>query len=103
MDFVEFRDGDRTFTCHAESSPATPGTVWWWVSVTGETQRYAAFRVEKAIRRRTFAREFSPTMRSCLLIANVHASSASTGLIAGRSSKATVSLRRQIAAGPAAR
>jgi hypothetical protein len=46
MDFVEFRDGDRLFTCHAASSPATPGTVWWWISVTGETQRYAAFRAE---------------------------------------------------------
>lgn len=46
MDFVEFQDGERTFTCRAASSPATPGTVWWWVSVTGESQRYAAFRAE---------------------------------------------------------
>lgn len=46
MDFVEFRDGERVFTCRAASSPATPGTVWWWISVTGESQRYAAFRVE---------------------------------------------------------
>ncbi|HWJ16097.1 MAG TPA: hypothetical protein VNS10_20295 [Gemmatimonadaceae bacterium] len=59
MDFVEFRDGDRTFTCHAESSPATPGTVWWWVSVTGETQRYAAFRVEKG--------DTSPNLRPRIL------------------------------------
>jgi hypothetical protein len=28
----------------AASSPATPGTNWWWVSITGESQRYAAFR-----------------------------------------------------------
>ena len=47
MNALEFQDGDRTFTCKAESSPATPGTVWWWVSVTGESQRYAAFRTEK--------------------------------------------------------
>jgi hypothetical protein len=46
MDFVEFRDGERVFTCRAASSPATPGTVWWWISVTGESQRYAAFRAE---------------------------------------------------------
>jgi hypothetical protein len=47
MDFVEFRDGERLFTCRAESSPATPTTLWWWISVTGESQRYAAFRAEK--------------------------------------------------------
>jgi hypothetical protein len=47
MDFVEFREGERLFTCRAASSPATPTTVWWWISVTGESQRYAAFRVEK--------------------------------------------------------
>lgn len=47
MDFVEFREGERLFTCRAASSPATPTTVWWWVSVTGESQRYAAFRVEE--------------------------------------------------------
>ncbi len=46
MDFVEFLDGERTFTCRAESSPATPDTVWWWISVTGESQRYAAFRAK---------------------------------------------------------
>ena len=46
MEFVEFVDGERTFTCRAESSPATPGTVWWWINVTGESQRYAAFRAK---------------------------------------------------------
>ncbi len=46
LDLVEFQDGERTFTCRAESSPATPGTLWWWISVTGENQRYAAFRAE---------------------------------------------------------
>ena len=40
MDLVEFQEGERTFTCRAASSPATPGTDWWWVSVTGESQRY---------------------------------------------------------------
>lgn len=43
MNAMEFEDGDRAFVCRAESSPATPGTVWWWVSVTGESSRYAAF------------------------------------------------------------
>lgn len=46
MRLMEFKDGDRTFVCRAESSPATPGTVWWWMSVTGESSRYAAFRAE---------------------------------------------------------
>ncbi|HEY7395767.1 MAG TPA: hypothetical protein VH559_13025 [Gemmatimonadaceae bacterium] len=44
MKLLEFKDGDLTFTCEAKSSPATPGTVWRWMSVTGESQRYAAFR-----------------------------------------------------------
>lgn len=44
MKLMEFKDGDRTFVCRAESSPATPGTLWWWVSITGESSRYAAFR-----------------------------------------------------------
>lgn len=43
---MEFNDGGRTFSCRAESSPATPDTLWWWMSVTGESSRYAAFRVE---------------------------------------------------------
>jgi hypothetical protein len=46
MNQLEFKDGDRTFVCRAESSPATPGTLWWWMSVTGESSRYAAFRAE---------------------------------------------------------
>jgi hypothetical protein len=46
MTSMTFKDGDRTFTCRAETSPATPGTLWWWMSVTGESARYAAFRAE---------------------------------------------------------
>ena len=46
MKAMEFQDVGRTFTCEAGSSPATPGTMWWWVSVSGEKERYAAFRVE---------------------------------------------------------
>ena len=46
MPAVKFEDVGRTFTCEPGSSPATPGTLWWWVSVSGESQRYAAFRVE---------------------------------------------------------
>lgn len=48
MKLVEFEEDGRTFTCEAKSSPATPGTVWWWMSVTGESQRYAAFRAESS-------------------------------------------------------
>jgi hypothetical protein len=46
MDFLEFEDDGRTLTCRSGSSPATPGTTWWWLDVTGETQRYAAFRTD---------------------------------------------------------
>ena len=46
MKSLEFQAGDRTFTCTASTSPATPGTLWWWVSVSGEQQRWAAFRTE---------------------------------------------------------
>jgi hypothetical protein len=46
MDAVQFQDGGRTFTCQAGSSPATPGTLWWWVTISGEAQRYAAFRTQ---------------------------------------------------------
>jgi hypothetical protein len=46
MKLMEFQDGNRMFVCRAESSPATPGTLWWWISVTGESSRYAAFRAE---------------------------------------------------------
>ena len=46
MDFLQFKDDGRTLTCRSASSPATPGTNWWWLEVTGENQRYAAFRTE---------------------------------------------------------
>lgn len=44
MDFMEFEDDGRTLTCRSGSSPATPGTTWWFVDITGESHRYAAFR-----------------------------------------------------------
>lgn len=46
MNAVQFDDAGRTFTCETGSSPATPDTLWWWVTISGESQRYAAFRVE---------------------------------------------------------
>jgi hypothetical protein len=46
MKAVKFDDTGRTFTCEPGSSPATPGTLWWWITISGEAQRYAAFRVE---------------------------------------------------------
>jgi hypothetical protein len=46
FDLVEFVNEGRSFTCRSGPSPATPGTNWWWMTVSGETQRYAAFRVE---------------------------------------------------------
>jgi hypothetical protein len=46
MDFLQFDNDGRTLTCRSASSPATPGTTWWWLEVTGENQRYAAFRTE---------------------------------------------------------
>lgn len=47
MDPIEFEDGGRAFRCERGPSPATPGTLWWWVNISGENQRYAAFRSEK--------------------------------------------------------
>lgn len=44
---LKFQDGDRTFTCEAATSPATPDSQWWWVSITGESHRYAAFRTQE--------------------------------------------------------
>jgi hypothetical protein len=46
MDAIRFDDNGRTFTCEPGTSPATPGVLWWWVRVSGESQRYAAFRTE---------------------------------------------------------
>ena len=46
MNTLQFDDAGRTFTCEPRSSPATPDTLWWWVTISGESQRYAAFRVE---------------------------------------------------------
>jgi hypothetical protein len=43
---VKFEDDGRTFTCEAATSPATPGMAWWWISITGESQRYAAFATQ---------------------------------------------------------
>ena len=59
MKRMEFTDGDRTFTCRAETSPATPGMLWWWMSVTGESSRYAAFPTE--------ASDTAPTLRPRIL------------------------------------
>ena len=49
MNAVKFDDVGRTFTCEPGSSPATPGVLWWWVTVSGESHRYAAFRVEPTV------------------------------------------------------
>lgn len=48
MDFLKFEDKGRTLTCRIASSPATPGTNWWWLDVSDESQRYAAFRTESS-------------------------------------------------------
>lgn len=47
MDFLEFKHEARTYTCRAASSPATPNITWWWLAVSTESQRYAAFRTAK--------------------------------------------------------
>jgi len=47
MTQFEFEEGGRTFTCVAETSRATPDQVWWWVKVSGDGQRYAAFHKER--------------------------------------------------------
>jgi hypothetical protein len=45
MDAIEFESKGRTFSCRAESSPATPGVVWWWIAVSDDANRYAGFRI----------------------------------------------------------
>ena len=47
MNQFQFENEGRQFRCERGPSPATPGTMWWWVNVSGESQRYAAFRSEK--------------------------------------------------------
>jgi hypothetical protein len=42
-----FESSGRQFHCERAASPATPGTFWWWITISGENQRYAAFRSEK--------------------------------------------------------
>jgi hypothetical protein len=46
MDGMQFSSDGRTYTCRREASIATPDVDWWWVSVSGDAQRYAAFRSE---------------------------------------------------------
>jgi hypothetical protein len=43
VEFVEFEENGHTLTCRAASSPATPGSTWWWLELKGDAQRYAAF------------------------------------------------------------
>jgi hypothetical protein len=45
---LTFEDEGRTFTCEAAASMATPDTIWWWVKVSGDGQRYAAFHKAKS-------------------------------------------------------
>jgi hypothetical protein len=47
MNQLSFESEGRTFTCEAASSQATPDTIWWWVSVSGDSMRYAAFHKAK--------------------------------------------------------
>lgn len=60
MGRFEFVEDGRTFSCERESSPATPGTQWWWLRVSGDTLRYAAFTAgpkdtEKTVKPRMIA------------------------------------------------
>ena len=60
MDFVQFENNGRTLTCRSGLSPATAGTVWWWLQVSGDPNRYAAFGAsasdtEKNVRDRMIA------------------------------------------------
>ena len=45
MDPITFEDNGRTFSCRTETSPATPGVMWWWIAVSGDDNRYAGFRM----------------------------------------------------------
>ena len=43
MKQLTFEDAGRTYNCETASSRATPDIVWWWITVSGDGQRYAAF------------------------------------------------------------
>lgn len=42
-----FEDAGRTFTCTKGPAASAPGTDWWWFSVQGDSNRYAAFHSAK--------------------------------------------------------
>lgn len=44
MDVITFQHDGKTFNCKRESSPGTPDLLWWWFSVSGDSQRYAGFQ-----------------------------------------------------------
>jgi hypothetical protein len=39
----EFTNSDRVFKCERGPSAATPDIQWWWVKVSNDNNRYAAF------------------------------------------------------------
>jgi hypothetical protein len=47
MNQLTFEDEGRKFVCETASSRATPDIIWWWVTVSGDGQRYAAFHKSK--------------------------------------------------------
>jgi hypothetical protein len=46
VDAFQFENDGRKFKCERGTSPGTPGIMWWWISLEGDAQRYAAFRTE---------------------------------------------------------
>jgi hypothetical protein len=60
MDGLRFENDGRTFTCKAESTVITPGVLWWWIRVSGDETRYAAFQcapddTDRALKTRVIA------------------------------------------------
>ncbi|MBX7118280.1 MAG: hypothetical protein K1X31_04690 [Gemmatimonadaceae bacterium] len=44
----QFTENERTYTCTVEARAGDPSDAWWWFAVSGDQQRYAPFRMERA-------------------------------------------------------
>jgi hypothetical protein len=47
MTKIEFEENGLKYSCEAATSRATPDQMWWWLNVTGDSLRYAAFHMKK--------------------------------------------------------
>lgn len=48
LDAFEFVDGGRTYSCRVAEQRRGDAQAWWWFGVSGDGNRYAPFRAERA-------------------------------------------------------